>query len=204
MEKQCPARSRHQPRHLVPCLPWHGRLAQVGLSREQPEAQPADPPGGHRGNWDRVSVELAEGCTEGPLAQLHTGSWHCSPQGKSPQSSGAPQLPCRRNHSSLRPRGRNYHSKGSRSLFQSSPSPQKAGSWRCRKPQDLGALACCAWMPPQVPGTRSQHPKAHVALLKRPPSPTPSQTLCRCCLRLLPLSYRPYPSQPPHPTRTVS
>lgn len=29
-----PSSRQHQPRHLVPCLPWHGQLAQVGLSRE--------------------------------------------------------------------------------------------------------------------------------------------------------------------------
>lgn len=87
-----PSLQRHRPRHLVPCLPWHRRLAQVGLSRERLEAWPADPPGGQRGRQDRGSVELGEGCTERNLAQLHTWCSHCSPRGTAAHGALPPKL----------------------------------------------------------------------------------------------------------------
>lgn len=102
-----PSLQRHRPRHLVPCLPWHRRLAQVGLSRERLEAWPADPPGGQRGRQDRGSVELGEGCTERNLAQLHTWCSHCSPRGTTAKARQPLRCPTKGNHMGPRPRGRN-------------------------------------------------------------------------------------------------
>lgn len=102
-----PSLQRHRPRHLVPCLPWHRRLAQVGLSRERLEAWPADPPGGQRGRQDRGSVELGEGCMERNLAQLHTWCSHCSPRGTTAKARQPLRCPTKGNHMGPRPRGRN-------------------------------------------------------------------------------------------------
>lgn len=79
--KRCPACGRHQPRHLESCLPWHARLAQVGLSREHPEAWPADTPGGQTGGQDSSSAGPGGGVhgaasslnhTPGPCAVTHS------------------------------------------------------------------------------------------------------------------------------------
>lgn len=83
----------------------------MGLSREQTQALPADPPAGQKGGQDSSSVELGEGRH---LVQLHT--WSSLPlQGTQHEPLKAQRplcCPARGNHMGLGPTWRNCSSEG--------------------------------------------------------------------------------------------
>lgn len=166
MEKQCPARGGQQSRHLVPCLPWHGWLAQVGLSRERPEAQPADPPGGQRGRQDRGSMELGGGVHGGASSPAATGPGAAAHRALLPKFYGPLSCPAGENSHQPRPTGRNNSSKDSESLPQ-----RKQGGWTRGGGTPSLWHPGLAWMPP---GPRDPLPApkdTHVASLKRASKP---------------------------------
>lgn len=179
MEKQCPARGGQQPRHLVPCLPWHGWLAQVGLSRERPEAQPADPPGGQRGSQDRGSVELGGRCMEEHPVQLHTGpalqpTGHCSPNFRAPLA-----VLQEKNHTSRGPQG---ETAALRILEASPKESRKAGGGGGSGGGGGDPRPLEPWPGLDAPRPKGPAPSpqrhTHVASLKRAPSKPPlSQSL---------------------------
>lgn len=141
---------------------------------------------------------------EGHPAQLYTGSWHCSPQGTTPRVQG-PLSSCRKKPHLPETQREKLYLQSFWKPPPKPPHPRKRGGWGGGG--NPGNLEPWLGMPgcPQVRGTRSQHPKAQVASLKRATSkrlPQPITADAVSVSLLCHTDHRNLTAQPPLSART--